>query len=221
MRPYPPLSSEVLSAGSRSLPRVASPTPFDAAPIVGVEAPAATPWLPSPTTTPVPVRQAVAAPPSQPPAPATSTPVEEVTAPRPTPAPPAAAVDGCERIIALVNQVRADNGLSALAGNAQLGAAAQQYAGFIAAHNELSHTADGRTLNLRAEAAGYATWTALGENLAGGYDTYEEAVSAWMGSPGHRKNILNPGFSETGVGCAWNGDGKYGWILVQEFGTRY
>jgi uncharacterized protein YkwD len=120
----------------------------------------------------------------------------------------------------LVNEVRAQNGLSTLVYNPQLATDAQQYADFIAAHDVLNHTADGRTLDKRAEAAGYTTWTALGENLAGGYDTYDDALAAWMASPGHRENILNPVFQETGVGCAWNPNSAHGSFFVQEFGAR-
>jgi uncharacterized protein YkwD len=130
-------------------------------------------------------------------------------------------VEGCDQIITLVNQVRADNGIPPLTYNSQLAADAQQYAEFLAAHNALTHDADGRHLNDRAEAAGYTTWVALGENLAGGYDTYDTAVSAWMASPGHRENILNANYAETGVGCAWNADSSYGWFFVQEFGRRW
>jgi uncharacterized protein YkwD len=116
--------------------------------------------------------------------------------------------------------VRQENGLAPLAYNQQLSDAAQHYADFLAAHNALTHTADRRTLDARAEAAGYTTWIALGENLAGGYATFEEAVNAWMASLAHRDNILNPGFLETGVGCAWNANSAYGSFFVQEFGTR-
>ena len=42
-----------------------------------------------------------------------------------------------------------------------------------------------------------------------------------MASPGHRANILNPTYKETGVGCAWNANSSYGSFFVQEFGTRW
>lgn len=122
--------------------------------------------------------------------------------------------------MALVNQVRLENGLSALSRNPSLGLAAQQYAEFIAANDVISHTADGRTLDQRDEAAGYGDWTAVGENVAGGYATPDEALAAWLASPGHRKNILNPVYRETGVGCAWSATSAYGYFYVQEFGTR-
>jgi len=48
-----------------------------------------------------------------------------------------------------------------------------------------------------------------GENLAYGYLTPEEVVSAWMNSEGHRANILKPDYTATGVGCAMNNEGLY------------
>ena len=123
-------------------------------------------------------------------------------------------------LIPLINQVRAENGLPPLAESPLLNADAQQYADFIASRSILSHTADGRTLDARAEAAGYTGWKALGENLAGGYDTPEQAVTAWLASPGHHDIIMSPSYTETGVGCAWNAASPYGSFWVQEFGAR-
>jgi len=125
-----------------------------------------------------------------------------------------------QRLIPLINQVRVENGLPPLAESPLLDADAQQYADFIASRSILSHTADGRTLDMRAEAAGYTGWKALGENLAGGYDTPEQAVAAWLASPGHHDIIMSPSYTETGVGCAWNAASPYGSFWVQEFGAR-
>lgn len=62
-----------------------------------------------------------------------------------------------------------------------------------------------------------------GENIAGGQRTPEEAVTDWMNSPGHRANILDPVYTEIGVGVAIIGDENqedplYYW--VQMFITR-
>ena len=173
---------------------------------------------PSPTSEPPPARTA----PAQ-----TAVVVPEIPAPVETPPPmPATTVlptpaNACgQRLIPLINQVRAQSGLPPLAESPLLDAAAQQYADFIASRSILSHTADGRTLDMRAEAAGYTGWKALGENLAGGYDTPEQAVAAWLASPGHHDIIMSPSYTETGVGCAWNAASPYGSFWVQEFGAR-
>ena len=50
-------------------------------------------------------------------------------------------------------------------------------------------------------------YTFAGENLARGQKTPEEVVSAWMNSPGHRKNILSARYTQIGVGYV--ADGNY------------
>ncbi|MDQ3085280.1 MAG: CAP domain-containing protein, partial [Actinomycetota bacterium] len=49
--------------------------------------------------------------------------------------------------------------------------------------------------------SGYA-YTRFGENLyvgALGSASAQEVVAAWLQSPGHRANILNPGFRDVGA----------------------
>jgi uncharacterized protein YkwD len=45
-------------------------------------------------------------------------------------------------------------------------------------------------------------YTVMGENLAKGYSDAKTVVDAWMKSPGHRANILNPDYKQFGVGQA-------------------
>jgi hypothetical protein len=40
----------------------------------------------------------------------------------------------------------------------------------------------------------------VGENVALGYDSSASVVEAWMNSPGHKENILDPRFRRTGIG---------------------
>jgi uncharacterized YkwD family protein len=44
------------------------------------------------------------------------------------------------------------------------------------------------------------SYRTAGENIAQGQRTPGEVVGAWMKSPGHRQNILNPQFDSIGVG---------------------
>jgi len=74
---------------------------------------------------------------------------------------------------------------------------------------------DGSTVDTRVTDFGYA-FQKVGENLAAGHKTAKDAVSAWMESPGHRANLLDPAFTETGIAVKTGGD--YGWYWVQEFG---
>ena len=70
-----------------------------------------------------------------------------------------------------------------------------------------------------ASTVGYS-YLALGENLALGNFTGDAGVvSAWMGSPGHRANILSSNYTQIGVAVGKGTyDGKSTWIAVQVFG---
>ncbi|MGL4879776.1 MAG: CAP domain-containing protein, partial [Waterburya sp.] len=65
--------------------------------------------------------------------------------------------------------------------------------------------------------AGYQYSTA-GENVAAGYLDAEAVVAGWMGSEGHRANILNASFEELGVGYGTSDDGTSYW--TQNFGSE-
>jgi uncharacterized protein YkwD len=56
----------------------------------------------------------------------------------------------------------------------------------------------------------------VGENIASGYPTAGAVMKAWMNSPGHRRNILRPGFTRIGLGLATSEGGTRFW--VQDFG---
>lgn len=68
------------------------------------------------------------------------------------------------------------------------------------------------------ESTEYA-FIAVGENLAtGDFKDEEDLVSGWMDSPGHRENILNPGYLEIGVAVRKGVyDGREVWMAVQIF----
>jgi uncharacterized protein YkwD len=114
-----------------------------------------------------------------------------------------------EATLCLLNGERADHGLAPLAPNRRLAAAATAYAQDLVAGSYFSHTGrDGSGVVDRVERTGYlppgVDWM-LGENLAwgtGALATPASIMRAWMDSPGHRENILNPGFREIGVGVA-------------------
>ena len=69
----------------------------------------------------------------------------------------------------------------------------------------------------RLSKAGVA-WVRCAENVFREKD-YDDpvalAVIAWMYSPGHRANLLNPDFSLTGVGIATNADARF--AITQNF----
>lgn len=146
--------------------------------------------------------------------------------PTPLTAPTAQASTLC-----LVNNERIKQGLSPLAENARLDRAAAGHSNDMVVSHYFEHTSPvGSTLLARIALSGYAPpgqpWSA-GENIAwgtGALGTPESIVRAWMGSPGHRANILRSGFREVGTGVVaaapvaglTNPGGTY----TQEFGAR-
>lgn len=124
-------------------------------------------------------------------------------------------------LLALVNHAR---GSSRTCGSVRYGAtgplrldagltrAAQLHSMDMAAHGTMSHTgSDGSTLADRVERQGYA-WRRLGENVAAGFTSARSVVEAWLTSPGHCANTMDPAFEDLGTGV----QGSY-WTL--DFGT--
>ncbi len=84
--------------------------------------------------------------------------------------------------------------------NVSLNTAAEGHSEGQAFAGSIFHIApDGTNPGDRIASTGYqfSTW---GENVAAGFRTPETVMGAWMSSPGHCRNILNPGFTELGVG---------------------
>lgn len=127
-----------------------------------------------------------------------------------------------QQIIALINQRRAEAGIAPVYVNGVLMACAQQYSQVQAAQGSINHTGpDGSTPGQRLRRCGY-NWRHFGENLAAGYVDPNELVAAWMASPGHRKNILNPKVREIGLGYTHRADdpGYYYDYYVMLVGVR-
>lgn len=57
----------------------------------------------------------------------------------------------------------------------------------------------------------------VGENIAAGQKSSREVVEAWMNSPSHRENIMNPKFREMGVGYLYQPNLKYKHYWAQFF----
>jgi len=120
-----------------------------------------------------------------------------------------------------VNAARKSAGLKPLRLDSVLAKAAQRHAEDMLKRGYFDHRSPaGTTVRERSTAAGYR-WAAIGENIAFGQTSVDEVVETWLGSPGHRKNILSPNFSELGVGLALGKgpDGKYQVLWVQNFGA--
>jgi uncharacterized protein YkwD len=83
-------------------------------------------------------------------------------------------------------------------------------------NNYFDHTnLAGESPFVRMQLAGY-TYAAAGENIAAGNNTAAATMGQWMGSDGHCANIMNPNFTEIGVGYFQGGG--YGHYWTQNFG---
>ena len=121
-------------------------------------------------------------------------------------------------MLASLNSLRAANGVGPLAGCATLDLAAQRHSEDQAAQAVMSHTgSDGSTPWERMGRAGYLGWTAAAENIASGSRSVAGVIDAWMGSEGHRRNILDPTLVHLGLGLAYDAKGVTYW--TQNFGA--
>lgn len=164
----------------------------------------------------VPIKNRPASPP-----PAASPPVQAPD--NATPADGIPAVSGVmstkeQAIVDLVNQQRTQAGLAPLQFSSKLVEAAQIHSTNMARLGRMEHTLTGSVLpglQDRAQHVGY-NFSYLGENIAFNYPDGNSVMTAWMNSPGHRANILNPNFTEIGVGISNDSQGQP--YYTQEFG---
>ena len=134
--------------------------------------------------------------------------------------PAIALADFESEVIDLVNAERTTQGLLPLVYDAQLTTAARDHSRDMGANDYFSHTSlDERSAGDRITDAGY-DWRTYGENIAAGYPTPQAVMAGWMDSPGHRSNILNPGFCDIGVGYAHDAGSAYGHYWTQNFGCK-
>jgi uncharacterized protein YkwD len=121
-----------------------------------------------------------------------------------------------------VNSVRRQEGLPPFLFNPLLDRVAQEHAEDMLARSYFGHrTPEGLDPSGRALAAGYAS--GIGENIVEQRFSAGAALEAWLSSPGHRRNILDPSCREMGLGLAIGegydaAPGGYRIIWVQNLG---
>lgn len=133
--------------------------------------------------------------------------------------------------LCLVNQVRGQHGLAALAPNADLQQSAEQHNNDMVAKDYFAHNGPaGDTPLSRIQATGYladdsVSWV-VGENIAWGtlsLSTPAAIVQAWVNSPEHLANILDGDYTDSGLAVAPQAppslaQGQQGAIYTQDFG---
>ncbi len=134
--------------------------------------------------------------------------------------------------LCLVNRERVTHGERPLRPNARLARAAQAHTTSMAVGDYFEHVGpQGQTPLARMRAVGYISSSRagyeVGENIAWGtlyLATPRAIVAAWMASPGHRANILDARYRETGIGVSSHpptslAHGQPGAIYTQDFGV--
>ena len=128
----------------------------------------------------------------------------------------------------LHDQIRSQQRLGTLSENAALDAAAAAHTDDMISRRYFEHeTPEGGTFDQRILAAGYARkgqgWS-LGENLIwaeGELSTPAALMNSWMGSEGHRENILNGAYRELGLAVRLGTPtGTAGVTVSAEFGAH-
>jgi uncharacterized protein YkwD len=106
-----------------------------------------------------------------------------------------------------------------LAWDARLAGSAQEQATDLAQRDLLSHTdARQRSFGTRLRSAGYAA-AGAGENLAAGQPDFDDTLQAWLASPSHCANLMQPEFRDVGVACVQRPGSRYERFWVAHLGT--
>ena len=114
----------------------------------------------------------------------------------------------------MLSSYRHSNGLSAVSVDSTLTRLAQQQARAMAASDQLSHDVGG-DFSTRLRSAGYRSRSAA-ENISAGYHNLRDAFGSWVGSSGHRANLLLQGATRMGIAAAVAPNSRYGmyWALI-------
>jgi uncharacterized YkwD family protein len=113
-----------------------------------------------------------------------------------------------QKVVDLVNQEREKQGLKPLTLNKKLSDVARTKSKDMMDKGYFDHNSPtyGSPFDMMKQFG--IEYTTAGENIAKGQQSPEDVMNAWMNSDGHRKNILNPDFTEIGVGYL-KGDTTY------------
>ncbi len=119
-----------------------------------------------------------------------------------------------QQVLDLVNAERTKRGISALTLDSNLSSVATKKSQDMVNKNYFDHTSPtyGSPFDMMKQFG--ISYRTAGENIAKGQKTPQEVVTAWMNSEGHRKNILNPNFTNLGIGIAKDSKGTTYWTQM-------
>lgn len=133
-----------------------------------------------------------------------------------TPTSDAALLSVEEELLALTNNHRVALGLSALIHEIPVRDVARAHAKHMVVHDFFDHAnPEGDSPGGRLTRAGIS-WRAVGENIAAGQASAQEAFQAWLASTGHRANIENTAWTHMGNG-AWNDPSDGGALVYRRY----
>jgi len=124
------------------------------------------------------------------------------------------------QIVTLVNHERQKTGLQPLTLNFQLLDASESKVSDMSRQSYFSHVSPQQQRWSQFITTAKYKYKEAGENLANGFQTPHEIVSAWLRSPSHRENILTPQYTDTGVAITRGElDSQPTIFVVQMFGN--
>jgi uncharacterized protein YkwD len=121
-------------------------------------------------------------------------------------------------LLQAINTTRAAHGLRPLHVDLRLRSAARFWSTSLLRSNTFTHG------DFAGRMSSFDLHGSLGENLAWGggrYATAQGIVSMWMASPGHRANLLRPGYTRVGIGIVqgtFQGQGGSS-VVTADFGA--
>jgi uncharacterized protein YkwD len=104
------------------------------------------------------------------------------------------------QFVSRINSLRASKGLSQLQVSGELLGVARAWTEQMVAAGQISHNP-----NLGSQVGG--AWTKLGENVGVGYDV-DGLMQAFINSPGHYANLIDPVWTYVAVGVTYAADGR-------------
>jgi uncharacterized protein YkwD len=128
-----------------------------------------------------------------------------------------------ERLNALRHQAApcaaAGAAMQRLSWESRLAASATEQARDLAVQDRLSHVdSRNRGLGLRLRSVGYAA-AGAGENLAAGQSDIDDTFQAWLASPSHCANLMQPEYRDVGMACVQRRGSRYERFWVAHFGA--
>ena len=105
-----------------------------------------------------------------------------------------------QQFVNAINRLRASKGLRQLQVSGELVGVARHWTDQMVANGQISHNP-----NLGSQVSG--NWTKLGENVGVGYDV-DGLMKAFINSPAHYRNLVDPDWNYVGVGVSYGSDGR-------------